>query len=371
MEKWEKCKNLLLIRLDNMGDVIMNNAAFATLKELLPDCKLTLLTSSMAAPILPYLDTIDESIIFDVPWMKLKNLTQTETAYFDVIEKIRSCQFDGCILFNVYSQNIFPAALMAYLAGIPLRGGYARENPYHLLTHWIPDPEPLRYIHHQIKRDLLLLEDLGLTVNPFRLPTLHIPRSEVVKADGFLNQIGIQDPFIILNFDVSESKRQFPAEQANRLIRQCLASGHTVICTGVNPSTYLQACMEGIVHDNFFNSIQQTSIHQLIYLIKNADAVVSLNTGVAHLACAFDRPTCVLYANSNPQHGPWSQHSVQFNFEIPEELKSKNEIIRYVDRKNGTGEASTLQAEAIIEKTMSWLASFTTEAVTIGKQKLK
>ncbi|MEN5379503.1 glycosyltransferase family 9 protein [Sphingobacterium kitahiroshimense] len=366
MKKWQQCKNLLLIRLDNMGDVIMNNAAFATLKEQLPGCKLTLLTSSMAAPILPYLDTIDESIIFDVPWMKLKDVTNKETVYFDVIEKIRFFQFDGCILFSVYSQNIFPAALMAYLAAIPLRGGYARENPYHLLTHWIPDPEPLRYIHHQIKRDLLLLEHLGLTVNPSRLPTLHVPRSEAIQAKEFLTKIGIPDSFIVVNFDVSESKREFPAEQANRLIRQCLASGHTVVSTGVKPSPYLQSCIAGIAHNNFYNSIEQTSIHELISLITNANAVISLNTGVAHVACAFDKPTCVLYANSNPQHGPWSQYSVQFNFEIPQILKSKNEIICYVDRENLTQGASTLQAEAIVENTVNWLASITTKPVAAG-----
>lgn len=328
MENLENCRNLLVIRLDNMGDIIMNNAAFSSLKEIMPTCKITLLTSSIAAPIVPYLGTIDESIIFDVPWMKSTYSASNQECY-SIIEKLKSRQFDGCIIFNVYSQNIFPAAMIAYLAAIPLRAGYARENPYQLLTHWIVDPEPLREIHHQIKRDLLLLKHLGLPIDIKRLPTLlKTPPHLTTHIKEPSDKIG---SFLIINLDVSETKRQLPISKANLIIKKCLEAGHTIVFTGKHDSPYLQSCIQGLTHPRFHNLVQNTTIEQLIYLVRKSSAIITLNTGLSHIACAYRQPVLVLYANTNPQHGPWTENSIQLNFEIPNELKSKNEIVRYVD----------------------------------------
>ena len=45
------------------------------------------------------------------------------------------------MIFTVYSQSPLPSAMICYLADIPLRLAHCRENPYHLLTDWVPDPE--------------------------------------------------------------------------------------------------------------------------------------------------------------------------------------------------------------------------------------
>jgi hypothetical protein len=38
----------------------------------------------------------------------------------------------------------------------------------------------------------------------------------------------------------------------------------------------------------------------------------------------------VLYALTNPQHTPWKVPGAVLPFEVPEDMQSKNEIIRYV-----------------------------------------
>ena len=59
-----------------------------------------------------------------------------------MVRKLRARRFDGAVIFCVFSQNPLPAAFLCHLADIPLRLAYCRENPYKILTHWIPDPEP-------------------------------------------------------------------------------------------------------------------------------------------------------------------------------------------------------------------------------------
>src|SRR5690606_5193265 len=106
------------------------------------------------------------------PWVQ--TLSPLESSDLQsLVRRIESSSFDACVIFSVYSQNSLPAALVAYLAGIPLRLAYCRENPYDLLTHWLPDKEPYSFILHQVERDLKLVEFIGARTENKRL-SLHI-----------------------------------------------------------------------------------------------------------------------------------------------------------------------------------------------------
>ncbi|HEV7929441.1 MAG TPA: glycosyl transferase, partial [Nitrosospira sp.] len=67
---WANCKNIVCVRLDNMGDVLMSQPAMRALKQSAPDRQLTLLTSSIGAAIAPFIPELDGVIPFDVPWVK-------------------------------------------------------------------------------------------------------------------------------------------------------------------------------------------------------------------------------------------------------------------------------------------------------------
>src|SRR3954468_6119005 len=74
---WQHCKNILIIRADNMGDLIMSAPAIRALKGSFSS-NITLLTSSMAAGIVPHIAEIDEVIVFDLPWIKAKDVVGNE-----------------------------------------------------------------------------------------------------------------------------------------------------------------------------------------------------------------------------------------------------------------------------------------------------
>ncbi len=328
MGTWKACRNLLIVRLDNMGDVIMNNAAFAALRDYFPQSTLTLLTSSMAAPITPFLSSVDHVILFDTPWMKLEDSDQPASLQ-QLIADIKSQQFDACIIFNVYSQSTMPAALIAYLAEIPLRAAYSRENPYHLLTHWYPDREPLFEIKHQIQRDLQLLEVIGIQPQMTRLPHLASVKNKFpfLLEDSWWDFIAT--PYHHVHLEVSEAKRRYPAPQARKLIQGLLAEGKKIIYTGQQRDPYLDNCIAGINDPHLLDLRGCTDIAQLLYLIEHATGVVCVNTSVMHIACAYERPLLALYADTNPQHSPWNRQHVQVLFDVPEQLRSKNQIIAF------------------------------------------
>src|ERR1700710_732890 len=100
--QWASCKNILCIRPDNMGDLLMSSPAITALKETF-NAKITVLISSMAKDIVKHITCIDDAIVYDLPWIKKNN--QSNTADFNnIIQEIKNRKFDAAIIFTVYSQ---------------------------------------------------------------------------------------------------------------------------------------------------------------------------------------------------------------------------------------------------------------------------
>ena len=139
---WQNVRRLLCVRLDSLGDVLMTTPAMRAFRQSL-GCRVTLLTSAAGAAVAPFVPEIDDVMVFAAPWMKATGGAPTLDA--EMIARLASGRFDAAVISTVYSQNPLPAAYMCYLAGIPRRLAHCHENPYQLLTDWLPDPEPAAF----------------------------------------------------------------------------------------------------------------------------------------------------------------------------------------------------------------------------------
>jgi len=204
-KSWQHCKNILVIRADNMGDLIMSAPAIRALKDTF-SAKITVLTSYMAAGIVPFIPEIDEVMVFDLPWVKAKETIGSEEI-FSLVQLLKQRGFDAAVIFTVFSQNSLPAAMVAYMACIPLRLAYCRENPYGLLTDWVPDKEPYTFIQHQVERDLALVKSIGASASDTRLQLL-VGDEIIAGLQNKLNVAGIDTtkPWLIFHAGVSEKK---------------------------------------------------------------------------------------------------------------------------------------------------------------------
>jgi lipopolysaccharide heptosyltransferase II len=328
---WKDCKNILCIRPDNMGDLIMTGPALRALKESF-DCRITVLTSSMAAGVAKLMPEIDEIMIFDVPWVK-SHLAPDPESFTGTVRKISQKQFDAAVIFTVYSQNPLPTAMLAYLAGIPLRLAYCRENPYQLLTDWVPDQEPYLLIKHQVRRDLDLVAKVGATSSNDQL-TLRVNNGLKEQVSQILAEQGIntQRPWLIFHPGVSETKREYPVAQWAAAGRELIRKGHQVILTGAASEKYLCESIQQQIGKGSKNTAGLFNLEEFVTLISMAPVVVSVNTGTVHIAAAVGTPVVVLYALTNPQHTPWKVPCKVLPFQVPESALSKNEVIRHVNQ---------------------------------------
>lgn len=315
-----------------MGDVIMTTPAFRALKETF-NCRLTLLTSQMGSLIAPFIKETDETIVFDLPWIKTNNLVQHEQC-FELVKKLKQYAFDGAIIFTVYSQNSLPSAMLAYMAGIPLRLAYCRENPYELLTDWIPDKEPYSYIQHQVERDLNLVRSIGAETNNTQL-SVCFNKCSFKTAAQKLNSVrfNANENYIIVHAGVSEKKREYPEKlwiETIKLIQE--NTGVQILLTGSKDECLLVQQIQQQTNSSVFSAAGVLSIEEFIAVIAKAHLVLSVNTAIVHIAAAVNTPVIVLYALTNPQHTPWKTKNVVLPFSVPKNKKSKNEVIVFVNQ---------------------------------------
>lgn len=330
LNKWQKCKKILIIRPDNMGDILMSTPAINALKSTF-NCHITLLTSSMGKPIVNFIPCIDEVLIFDLPWVK-SEIQHNNINFDSAILEIIKGNFDGAVIFNVYSQNPVPSIMLAYLAGIPLRLAYCRENIYGLLTDWLPDKEPFTFILHQVKRDINLVEFIGANVfNDNIVLKISDDGWAALKLKLIKSGVDLNKKWIVAHAGVSEEKRGYPNENWIKLSKQIIAElGFQILFTGAKSETELTEDLAEQCGKDAISLSGKINMEEFILLIKNAPLVISVNTVAIHIAAATNTPIIVLYALTNPQHLPWKGKGKVFPYQVPAQLKSKNEIIKYV-----------------------------------------
>ncbi|HEX5554109.1 MAG TPA: glycosyltransferase family 9 protein [Chitinophagaceae bacterium] len=317
------------MRTDNMGDLLMSAPAIRALKNSF-HCKITLLASPMAAEAANFISEIDEVIIFNAPWNR-EHTAAAETNR--LIDLLRSRFFDASIIFTVYSQNPLAAAMVVFMAGIPRRLAYCRENPYGLLTDWIPDEEPYFNINHQVIRDLELVAAVGAVPQDKGLH-LRLPEDAWISVQKKIaGLVDLDKPWIILHPGVSEKKREYPPDKWIAAGKQMVSKFHLqLLLTGTTSEKALVEKIQAGIGPEAYSLAGMLDLGEFIALIGHATLVVSVNTATIHIAAATGCPVIVLYALTNPQHTPWGVPSKVLPFHPPEALQSKNQVVAYVYR---------------------------------------
>jgi lipopolysaccharide heptosyltransferase II len=300
-----------------MGDVLMTGPAIRALKYAARGRKITLLTSRSGAEAAKLMPEVDRVLVYDAPWLKATAPRESAEHEFEWIQKLREEEFDGAVIFTVYSQNPLPSAMFCYLAEIPLRVAHCRENPYQLLTHWIPETEPEKQVRHEVKRQL----DLVTSVIPKRLSlvddSLFVQVSEET-ADKILRKLSdrgldVVGPWAVVHPGATAASRRYPPKKFAEAIRTLVEEhGFEIVLTGSKEeSSLIEEIREELgAHSKQVHSLAGAlTLEELAGLLSLAPVLVSNNTGTVHLAAACNTPVVDLYALTNPQHTPWGVRS--------------------------------------------------------------
>ena len=316
---WDAPRDVLCVRLDTIGDVLMTTPAIRALREQREGRTITLLTSRIGAEVAAMVPEIDRAIPYEAPWMKPAPADRSSRADCALIERLRAGGFDAAAIFTTFSQSPLPAALTCHLAGIPNRLAHCRDKPYHLLTDWVPDAEPEDGIRHEVQRQLDLVETVGAHTQDTRL-SLEIPPAAREGALAALCEAGHdpEEPWIALHPGSTAPSRRYPPElYAEAMRKLCGATGRRVVLTGHAGERELVDAIAAELGTLAVPLAGRLCLLELCGLIEAAPLLVANNSGPAHVAAAVGTPTVVLYALTNPQHTPWQVDSRVLNQDVP------------------------------------------------------
>lgn len=316
---WEHAKNILCVRLDSAGDVLMTTPALKALKECRQGRTLTLLTSSAGAAIARLVPEIDEVVIYNAPWVKNDVPCPDSKKEHEMARQLRRRRFDAAIIFCVFSQNPLPAAFLCHMADIPLRLAYCRENPYKILSDWLPDPEPKQFIRHEVERQLDLVKAIGCRPRDERF-SLRVSEQARRSVKELLRELNIhsRESSVVIHPGATALSRRYPPESfavvADMIVEHL---GTEVIFTGASSELTLVGRIRSLMRKPSHSLAGRLNIEKLCALISSVNLIITNNTSPAHIAAALGTKMVDIYALTNPQHTPWKAESRVLSYDVP------------------------------------------------------
>ena len=294
---WDQVRRLLLVRMDNLGDVLMLGPAMRALRDHLPQASLTLLASpsgAAAAPLLP----VDEVVVWRALWQDASGRLPLEPRREqELVTELSAGRFDGVVVFTSFRQTPHPPAYACYLAGIPLRLGQSKEWGGGVLTHEVPAPPDEL---HQVERNLRLVEAIGVPVQDRSL-RVEIGAEARRAARELLSDAGIRPdrPFVVVNPFTTAAARTYPLDRTAAVARELArGSGLPVVLTGRAADAEETAALAEAIGPHVLDLSGRTNVPQLAAVVDEASLVLTNNTSVMHLADATRTPLVVTFAGT-------------------------------------------------------------------------
>ena len=297
-------RNLLIVRLSSLGDIIHTLPAFQSLRATFPSARIDWLVESRLAFFLGAVEGIDGIIPIDTHTMRAQPLHSAAWhGLWAPIRSVRARRYDMAIDF----QGLLKTAVLSRLSGAAIRVGFCRTLVRERPAHWFYNrraPEP-RSQQHVVRLNLLLAETAGAGSADCHVPLKSID-SDRQAVEALLNQEKITEYVVINPGGGWPNKRWNPASYGQLAVKiQNERNVRVVVTTGPG-------------EDHLYAGIaaqcpERPPVHlrvpflQLIPLFRKARLVVAGDTGPFHLACALGIPVVGLLGPTSPiRNGPWS-----------------------------------------------------------------
>ena len=189
--------------------------------------------------------------------------------------------------------------VMAWATGARQRIGFRKEGGLFLLTKAVKKPIGL----HRVDEYLYLLE--AVTGKPV------IQRTVALKADPTNTH-----NTIVVNFNSEASSRRMPVDKGQSIIN-ALTTHFTelnfVFVGSPKEASFINSLLNGLDNqDRLRNEAGKTNLKGLAELMASAKAVLTTDSGPAHLANAVGVPTIVLFgAGDEKNTAPYNKTSLQ------------------------------------------------------------
>jgi heptosyltransferase-2 len=284
----------LMVRIPNwVGDAVMCTPALRAIRCAFPRARITLVGKPWVLPLFQNAPFADRLYVYDAGG-RHRGVRGKIRLAADLHEQ----HFAAAVLF----QNAFEAAFIARLAKIPVRIGYNTDGRTLLLTHPVPRTREKKR-RHMIDYYLGMLAGIG--VSPCgRRPELPLSVKERERAATMLSRLGVSvnAPVVGLNPGAAygTAKRWVPARFADLAGRLHRRFGAEILIFGAPGEAALGAAMARDIGDYAVNLAGKTDLRQAVALIERCRLFVTNDSGLMHIAAAFNVPQVAVFGPTDP-----------------------------------------------------------------------
>lgn len=292
-------RNILIVKLSAIGDVIHALPVAHALKQCYPEARITWVVEKPAYDLLTNNPDIDEIIVFDKP--KFKSIGGLLRHGPGFAKELKQHHFD----LSIDLQGLFKSGMISWLSGARERLVYcnAREGS-DFLGRKVCGPFA---DGHVVNRYLDVVRSLGCQVDAPVFP-IEITEEEAGQALAIAKHSGldVQNSYVILAIGANWPNKCWPVSRFAELADRLYEDGVIPVVIGGAKETTAFAEMQAIMRIPPVNMIGKTTLKQLAYLIRRSQAFVGGDTGPMHLAAATGAPVVALYGPTDTnRNGPF------------------------------------------------------------------
>jgi heptosyltransferase-3 len=295
-------QNILVVRTDRIGDVILTLPTIEALKLNFPNAHIAMLLSSYTA-----------SLVEGIADVLTYNRELAPKPFFEMLAELRRARFDTAVV----AFPRFRIALLVWLAGIPLRIGTGYRWYSFLFNRKIFEHRKT-VEKHEAEYNVSLLRGLGCTVSSIPDVKLVISQQERKTVSDIRHSMGISedDNLVLLHPGSGGSARDWKPENFAQLAAELKKKGFLVVITGGISEKELVCSVTQNAGEGVKSFISDLSLKEFAAFIQTAKLFVANSTGPLHIAAAVGTPVIGFYAPvhvmSPKRWGPLTDKKVIF-----------------------------------------------------------
>ncbi|NMR30789.1 glycosyltransferase family 9 protein [Crystallibacter degradans] len=280
---------VLVARLDSAGDVLLAGPAVRAVaagvsarpNEVLMLCGPQ---GTAAAKLLP---GVTDVFTWASPWIVDPAPPVTEDHVAALCDWVRGRQIEEAVILTSFHQSPLPLAMLLRLAGVERITAASTDYAGSLLDVRLKPGEDFPEDQPEAERALQIAAAAG-----YRLPANDDGRLRVRDIPDVAWLVGTE-PYIAVHPGAAVPARAWPPLHHAAAVELLIAAGYRVVVTGGPAEAELTATVAG---PDALDLGGRTDLHSLAGVLAGASAVVTGNTGPAHLAAAVGTPVVSLFA---------------------------------------------------------------------------
>ncbi|MBI3753099.1 MAG: glycosyltransferase family 9 protein [Deltaproteobacteria bacterium] len=310
-------KKILLIRRDNIGDLICTTPAIHALREKFPSAKIGILVNSYNAGALANNPDVDEVYIYEKEkHFKNRNRLSVWLKNLKLLFKIRKERYDVAVGCGSHSPRL---ERYTFLTGAKVRIGYLKaKRKFSFYNKGIISPSEEM---HEVVKTFALIKPLGIEVEPGGL-ILSPSSSEQSKFKDFktASYANTGRPLAAVAISARIKKNKWPIAKFITLIEKLLAQNTVHVLLLWSPGSMNSPTFPGddeaadIILRRFAEKVRgypTSTLGALVAAISLSDMVITLDTGSLHIAAALKKPTVALMTRGKAQSWyPWKTQNI-------------------------------------------------------------